>query len=108
LTKVADLTAVAGSHVPLSTSAHELTGDWRGYQQRISSASVSGPIGTAPTQDLGAALYADGSFEGFLTISAKLPYHLVLGAFPDRIHRGNFVRFNYQNSHHQSETLQIP
>jgi hypothetical protein len=34
LTKVADLTDVSASHSPLSTTAQELTGDWKGYRQR--------------------------------------------------------------------------
>jgi len=73
LTRVADLTDVARSHASLSTTAQELTGDWKGYWQRSAGTSVPAPVGVAPTQELGAALYAEGSFEGFLAISAKLP-----------------------------------
>jgi hypothetical protein len=90
LSRVADLTDVAGSHAPLSTTAQELTGDWRGYHQRSAGTSVPAPLGATPTQDLGAALYATGIFEGFLAISAKLPYQMVLGVFPAHVAPGNF------------------
>jgi RES domain-containing protein len=108
LTKVVDLTDVNGSHVPLSTTAQELTGDWKHYQVRSSASSVQAPVGIAPTQELGAALHADGSFEGFLTISAKLPYQMVLGVFPGRIISGNFIRYNYVDSAGQTQIFQIP
>jgi hypothetical protein len=85
LTKVADLTDVSGSQMPLSTTAQELTGDWKGYRQRSASTSVSVPVGAAPTHELGAALYSSGLFEGFITISAKMPYQMVLGVFPARV-----------------------
>ena len=101
LTKVADLTDVALAHSPLATTAQELTGDWRAYGQRL-------PRGVAPTQTLGAALYASGSFEGFLTISPKLPYQQVLGVFPKLIANGNFVRYRYQDSAGQPQILEIP
>ena len=71
LTRVADLTDVGGSHVALSTTAQELTGDWRGYRQRSAQTSVSSPCGVSPTQELGAALFSSGLFEGFLAVSAK-------------------------------------
>jgi hypothetical protein len=108
LTRVADLTAVPGSHSPLSTSAQELTGDWRGYGQRSANTSVSAPVGAAPTQELGAALHASESFEGFLAVSAKLPYQMVLGVFPGRVAKGNFVRYSFVDSAGQTESLQIP
>ena len=101
LTKVADLTNVAQSHLPLSTTAQELTGDWQGYRLRP-------PISVPPTQQLGASLYASAQFEGFVTISAKLPYNLVLGVFPKFIAQGNFIRYSYQDSAGQPQTLQIP
>jgi hypothetical protein len=100
LTKVADLTDARGSHAPLLTTAQELTGDWEQYSPR------TGVI--APTQQLGAALYTSGLVEGFLTISAKLPYQKVLGVFPERITKGNFVRYRYQDSAGQTQILQIP
>jgi RES domain-containing protein len=108
LTKVVDLTDVPGAHVPLATSAQELTGDWKGYRDRNASASVSAPVGSAPTQDLGAALHASGLFEGFLAISAKLPWQMVLGVFPGRVGVGSFVRYSYLDPTGNTQTFQIP
>jgi hypothetical protein len=108
LTRVADLTDVPGAHLPLSTSAQELTGDWKGYRDRNVGASVSAPIGSAPTQELGAALHASGLFEGFLAVSAKLPWQMVLGVFPGRVGVGNFVRYGYLDPAGSAQTFQIP
>jgi hypothetical protein len=52
LMRVVDLTDVHGAHLPLSTSAQELTGDWRGYRDRNAGASVSAPVGSAPHKNL--------------------------------------------------------
>lgn len=57
LQDVADLTPVSQQTL-LATTAQELTGDWQGYLQRNALTSVSEPIGAAPTQVLGAALFA--------------------------------------------------
>ena len=57
LQDVADLTQVSQQTL-LATTAQELTGDWQGYQQRNALTSVSEPICAAPTQLLGAALFA--------------------------------------------------
>jgi hypothetical protein len=84
--KVADLTAVSAAHSPLSTTA----------------------TGPAPTQELGAALYRSGLFEGFLAISAKMPWRMVLGVFPGRVGAGNFVRYSYVDSAGATQTLQFP
>ena len=94
LQQVADLTA-AVQHGPkkLETSAQELTGDWRGYQLRSLATSITGPTGVAPTQELGAALYAVPDLEGFRTYSAKLPDQMVLVVFPDKLQAGSFVEF---------------
>ena len=108
LTRVADLTDVTGSHSPLSTTAQELTGDWKGYRQRNAGTSVAAPVGAARTQALGAALEANGLFEGFLAISAKMPWQMVLGVFPGRVSAGNFVRYSYQDSAGVTQTIQIP
>jgi hypothetical protein len=108
LTRVADLTDVSGSQIPLSTTAQELTGDWLGYQLRSTSTSVSAPKGIAPTQELGAEIYRSGVFEGFLTVSAKVPYQTVLGVFPERIANGNFVRHSYTDSSGRLRVIQIP
>lgn len=108
LSAVADLTDVSGSHVPLSTTAQELTGDWKGYTQRNATTGVSTPVGTAPTQELGAALFHSGVFEGFVTISAKMPYQRVLGVFPGRVSRGNYVRYTYVDPAGRMQVQQIP
>jgi RES domain-containing protein len=92
LQRIADLTDLALQQL-LQVSAQELTGDWRGYQQRTPLTSITGPIGPAPTQDLGDALFAVANLEGFQTISAKLPYHRNLVLFPHKLQRGSRVEF---------------
>lgn len=92
LQEVADLTQVSQQSL-LATTAQELTGDWYGYQQRSSTTPVSQPVGTAPTQALGAALFAVPGLEGFLTLSAKLPYHRNLVVFPQKLRQGSQVIF---------------
>jgi RES domain-containing protein len=52
LQNVADLTQVSQQNL-LGTMAQELTGDWRGYQQRNSTMSVSQPVGIAPLTRVG-------------------------------------------------------
>jgi len=47
--------------------------------------AVSGPTGAAPTQELGDALYKSTPFEGFRTVSAKLPISMILGVFPKKL-----------------------
>jgi len=108
LSKVADLTDAVRTPEILATTAQELTGDWDGYQLRSARTSVSGPVGIAPTQALGAALYASGAFEGFLAISAKIPYQKVLGVFPNRMAKGNFVRYSYSDAAGQMQSFEIP
>jgi hypothetical protein len=108
LARVADLTDPAQTHELLATTAQELTGDWKGYRQRNDGTSVSAPRGVAPTQTLGAELHANGSIEGFLAISAKMPYQKILGVFPDRVAQGSFVRYLYTDAAGQSQRLQIP
>jgi RES domain len=93
LQDVADLTQVS-QQMLLATTAQELTGDWYGYQQRTALTSVSQPIGTAPTQALGAALFAVNGLEGFLTLSARLPYHKNLVVFPQKLQPGSRVAFH--------------
>lgn len=95
LSQVADLTSVAVQQA-LQTTAQELTGDWIGYQLRtLPSASVTAPIGIAPTQELGAALYGMKSLQGFLIPSAKAPERKNLVIFPNRIsaYPADFVQF---------------
>ena len=108
LTRVADLTNVRGSHEALSTTAQELTGDWRGYRQRSAQTSVSSPCGVSPTQELGAALFSSGLFEGFLAISAKLPYQRILGIFPRKLSEAGFVRYRYEDAAGQMQIHEIP
>ncbi len=73
-----------------------ITGDWRGYRQRGPTTSVAAPTGIAPTQELGAALHADPRVEGFPTLSARLPYSLVLGVFPQKLRPASWMTFTYQ------------
>lgn len=98
LSAVADLMQVLAQQV-LQTSAQELTGDWQGYQLRGPGMSVSQPVGLAPTQELGEALKRDvRQIEGFRAVSAKLPYHQILGVFPQNLRPGSSVRFTYRDS----------
>lgn len=92
LQAVADLTQVTSQNI-VGTMAQELTGDWRGYTLRSPSTSISQPTGTAPTQALGAQLHAVPGLEGFLTLSAKIPYGRVLAVFPDKLRSGSTVEF---------------
>jgi len=94
LQAVADLTEVT-AHTLLETTAQELTGDWRGYQQRSPLTSVREPVGTAPTQALGAALFAVPALEGFRSLSAPLPYHSTLIVFPQKLQPGSVVAFHH-------------
>jgi hypothetical protein len=93
LTAVVDLTDVNAAHVPLNTNALELTGDWRGYQTRSHLTSVSEPMGTAPPQDLGKAIFDTGA-EGFRALSAKVSCNRTLFVFPDNLHRGSSVTYS--------------
>jgi hypothetical protein len=93
LVSVADLTDVA-SQAALRTTAQELTGDWRGYQQRSQTTSVKQPVGLAPTQDLGATLFRVPGLEGFRTLSARLPYNEMLVVFPTKLQANSLVRFH--------------
>ena len=93
LQNVVDLTDPAAQGA-LTMSAQELTGDWRGYQLRGPHSSIKGPIGTAPTQDLGSALYAVPGVEGFRSMSAKLSDQMVLVVFPQKLQPGSFVQFS--------------
>lgn len=73
----------------LATSAQELTGDWQCYSRRGSHTPVTYPTGPAPTQGLGAALHAVPGLEGFVSYSAKVPYHRVLVIFPLKLAPGS-------------------
>jgi RES domain-containing protein len=87
---VADLTELTSQDL-LDVTAQELTGDWLGYHQRGPSTTVKGPTGLAPTQELGAALYGVPKLEGFKSLSAKAPYHLLLTIFPEKLLYGSRI-----------------
>jgi hypothetical protein len=93
LQSVADLADPAEQH-KIGTTAQELTGDWQGYAQRGPTMSVSQPTGLAPTQLLGAALHAVPGLEGFRTVSARVPTHMNLVVFPDKLLPGSRVIFS--------------
>ncbi len=94
LQHVADLTDLASQSF-LQTTAQELTGDWLGYFQRGPGTTVKGPTGSAPTQDLGSALFGVPRLEAFKSISPKAPYHQVLVIFPQKLqHRSQVSWFN--------------
>ena len=90
---VIDLTGVSTAQAPLGTNAQELTGDWRGYNTRTASTSVSVPTGSAPTQELGKALSSTG-VEGFRSISAKVTHHKTLFVFPNNLRTGSSLTFS--------------
>lgn len=90
---VADLTQESQQQL-FETTAQELTGDWRGYQQRSPTTPVSQPVGVAPTQALGATLFAVPDLEGFRVLSAKLPYYSNLVIFPQKLQPGSQVVFS--------------
>jgi hypothetical protein len=57
----------------LDTSIQELTGDWRGYTYRPAPPVTVPYWSHVPTQQLGHALAATGTIEGFLSYSARFP-----------------------------------
>lgn len=81
LQSVADLTDPSQRSL-LDTSIQELTGTWDVYTS-----------GDAPTQQLGAALYATRRVEGFLAISAKMPLSQTLIVFPQKLRKGSELVF---------------
>ncbi len=92
----------------LDTSAQELTGDWSGYRLRSYKTNVKGPTGAAPTQLLGETIHKDARRpEGLVTVSAKVPYHLNLVIFPDRLRRGSYVRYDWKDGSGESRGYRI-
>jgi hypothetical protein len=77
----------------LRTTAQEITGDWKANYARHPSDSVSQPVGTAPTQELGQALSGMPDLEAFQTISAKMPTKRALAVFPQNLRKGSFIEF---------------
>lgn len=98
LHRVADLTdPLEQSHI--ETTAQELTGDWKGYGYRASPRSpVRHPIGTAPTQDLGEAIFNVKGTEGFRTLSVKPTYHRNLIVLPEKMFVGSRLEFRDDGS----------
>jgi hypothetical protein len=98
LRRVVDLTDLA-SQALLDINVQELTGDWRGYAQRSSRTNVTVPVGTAPTQYLGEAIFRDSrNLEGFLTVSAKVPYHRNLIAFPAHFRSRSYIAYDWRDT----------
>jgi hypothetical protein len=91
---VADLT-LPPEQTLLETTVQELTGDWQGYHRRKPDSPVREPVGRAPTQDLGEALYNVPQLEGFLSVSAKVPSHRNLNVFPEKLQKGSQLIFEY-------------
>jgi len=96
LQEVIDLTDPA-AQTALGTNVQELTGDWDGYQIRNRRTAVSYPTGIAPTQDLGRELCATG-VEGFLAISAKVPFHQTLTVFTENLRSNSSLTFTDYSS----------
>lgn len=92
LQSIVDITRRA-SYSSLRTTAQETTGDWRGYKTRNASTSLSYPVGAAPTQDLGRALFMEGDIEGFVTMSARVPFQSSLVVYPERLKPGSELVF---------------
>jgi hypothetical protein len=80
LRSVADLTD-GGQLAMLETSVQELTGSWIIY-----------PPDEAPTQRLGAALFAARDVEGSLAVSAVIPRCKTLIVFPNKLRPGQRTR----------------
>jgi len=92
LQQVVDLTSLTAQQL-LGATVQELTGDWQGYQTRGPATSVKQPVGTAPTQDLGEALFSL-RVEGFRTVSAKLPQQMNLVVFPQNLLKGSQIVYH--------------
>jgi RES domain-containing protein len=101
---IADLTEAAQATI-LSTNAQELTGDWVAFRSRP---GVSPHSGTAPTQELGQALFNLG-YKGFVSFSAQLPDYKILGVFTTRLVAGaDSLAYSYHDPHGVLITAQIP
>jgi hypothetical protein len=98
LDAVIDLSDIA-SQALVDASVQELTGDWQGYRQRSAATNVGNPTRRAPTQDLGEAIHRDPrNLEGFLTVSAKVPYNRNLVVYPDHLRASSFVRYEWTDA----------
>ena len=92
LQSIIDLTDVSSVETLLGANAQELTGDWKGYQERDAKTPVSAPQGIAPTQQLGEALFQE-RVEGFVSLSAKIPTHKTLMVFPENLRSPSSLKF---------------
>lgn len=97
LQAVVDLTDVNVQKTLAATCQH-ITGDWHGYQFRSSASTIPAPLGIAPTQDLGAELFAVPNLEGFISVSARVPDKPILAIFPTKLRKGSYVEFNDQSN----------
>lgn len=52
------------------------------------------PTAPAPTQELGAALYALPDLEGFLSLSARVPDQISLIVFTQKLQPGSYMEFH--------------
>lgn len=93
LQKIADLTQMSEQAL-LGTNAQELTGDWEGFHRRTPQDSVNQPVGVAPTQELGQALFDIPDLEGFRSVSARMPARMTLMVFPDKLLPGSLIEFS--------------
>lgn len=107
LVNVVDLTDTHQQAV-VDTNAQELTGDWQGYRQRSALTSVSGPVGSAPTQKLGNALRKLPGVEAFVTLSARIPVSKALVIFPRKLTRPHSVTCSYTDPTGRPVTLSLP
>lgn len=97
LSAVIDLSDVP-NQVSLDTTAQELTGDWSGYHLRGSATRVRSPVGKAPTQDLGLALFNKPKLAGFLSVSAQIPTRQTLMVFPTKLGPGDYIELEDPSS----------
>jgi hypothetical protein len=81
LQSIVDLTDASQQGL-LDVSLQELTGNWDTYDP-----------GAAPTQRLGAALFATKGVEGLVAISAKMPRCRTLIVFPEKLRMGSGLIF---------------
>ena len=79
-----------GVQARLQTSTQELTGNWTIYGANMPTSPFPVFLPTAPTQLLGAALFAEG-FEGLIAPSAKDPRFPSLMLFPQNLQANSIV-----------------
>jgi hypothetical protein len=96
----------------VSTTAQELTGDWRSYTDRtvMPGAGEAAPhSGAAPTQQLGAELFRLGAHQGAIGFSATLPEYKILAIFAGRLKgTSSFLRYTYHDDRGVVRIVEIP